>query len=412
LAVLVVALAVRPAVAAPARSAQGWLELALTASQTVSFMGTKEVIVWSDGGAAASTVHVARLAPKGLRLDYRPTADRPRRIVIDDGRRHWQYEPQARLALLSPSTRDEAEAFLGAHLPLLRSNYTPRVVRRDQIAGRPAVLLVLTAVRGARPHLRLWVDEEYGLVLRSERYRTDNRLAEVATFRHITFRPPPPTLFRFSPARGVQVRRAAAPTSVTLEDLSLKAGFPPVAPRSLPEGFILYRVRLGESGGRPLAIFQYTDGLATLTLFERQATPRARDVLPAGRRLRLDGGEGTLRQIGSTTILQWSAGGVSFALTGEADAAELLRIAAALGVGRPPGRLDRVAFWIGRLWGRLAGMLGRVDAFWSQSGRTSWGRGEGTDPLPPVDKASDLRNSASSGLRAGYRAETTVRLVA
>lgn len=371
LAVLVVALAVRPAVAAPARSAQDWLELALTASQIVSFMGTKEVIVWSDHGAAASSVHVARLAPKGLRLDYRPTADRPRRIVIDDGRRHWQYEPRARLALLSPSTRDEAEAFLGAHLTLLRSNYTPRVVRRDQIAGRPAVLLVLTAVRGARPHLRLWVDEEHGLVLRSERYRADNRLAEVATFRHITFRPPPPALFRFSPPRGVEVRRAAAPTSLTLADLLRKAGFSVAAPRSLPHGFVLDRVCLGESEGRPLAILQYTDGLATLTLFERQATRRALDILQAGRRIRLNGGEGTLRQIGSTAVLQWSAGGVSFALTGEVDVAELVRIAAALGVGRAPGRVDRVTFWIGRLWERLAGVLGRPDASWSPSGRTS-----------------------------------------
>lgn len=357
--VLLLLLVAVPATAAPAPSDQAWLVSAVAAHSKISFTGTKEVILWSDRGAEASTVEVARLAPTRLRLEYLPTTGRHRRIVIDDGHRRWQYEPASRLALLSASSADEDDGVSGNRLRLLQTNYGTTLVGRGLVAGRPTVILAIRPRVGARPSLRLWVDEATAVILRSERYHVDDRLAEVATFSRIEFREPPEGLFQFAPPAGVTVRQIPFSTPLTLRELAGRVGFVPVAPERLPDGFLLDRVRLDGAATLPVAALQYTDGLATLTLFQRRAVPGARHTLESGRAVPLADGEASVGQIGDVNILHWQTRGLNLTLMGEVTAGELAKIATSLGVDGPPGRVVRVKVWVALLWKRLATLISR-----------------------------------------------------
>ncbi len=357
--VILLALAMAPAAVAAAPSDETWLVSAVSAPRRVSYVGTKEIVLWSDRGTQASMVDVAHRAPAALRLEYRPTVRRHRRIVIDDGRQRWYYEPTTRLVLISTSSAEGDDAVSAGRLRLLLNNYAATVVGRDSVAGRPAVVVTVRPRIGRRPWLRLWLDEATALILRSEHYHADGRLSEMATFTRIDFREPEPGLFRFTPPAGVTVRQVRPTAAATLADLPGRVGFVPVAPQRLPEGFILDRVRLGGTAALPVAVLQYTDGLAALTLFQRRADPGARHTLPSGRLVSVGAGEATLANLGSASVLHWQNGEVVLTLLGELLSEDLTAIATGIGVEPPPGRLARLGSWMTLLWHRLAAIFAR-----------------------------------------------------
>ena len=357
--VALLGLAMAPAAVAAAPSEETWLVSAVSAPRRVSFVGTKEVVFWSDRGAEASTVEMAHRAPGAVRLEYRPTVGRHRRLVIDDGRQRWQYEPATRLVLVAVSSGEDDEALSAGRFRLLLNNYAATVAGRDSVAGRPAVVLTVRPRAGRRPWLRLWLDEATALILRSEHYHADGRLSEMATFTRIDFREPEPGLFLFTPPAGVTVRHVRPTAAATLADLPERVGFVPGAPQRLPEGFILDRVRLGGTAALPVAVLQYTDGLAALTLFQRRADSGARHTLPSGRLVRVGAGEATLGSRGSASVLHWQNGGVVLTLLGELSSEDLTAIATAIGVEPPPGRLARLGSWMTLLWHRLAAIFAR-----------------------------------------------------
>jgi negative regulator of sigma E activity len=350
-------LAAAPAVGAERSPAETWLLSAAMAPRRVSFTGVKDVILWSEAGAQGSTVEVAHRAPTGVRLTYRSTVGRAQRIVVDDGRRRWQYEPSAHVALISPSITEEDVPLSARRLGLLLANYRPAIVGREPVAGRVAVALTVRPRTDARPWLKLWVDEATGLVLRTELYHANGRLAEASAFTRIGFVSPPESLFQFRPPAGVTVRAGAASTPVGLPDLARRVGFTPIALERLPDGFVLDRVRLAGSGA-PVAVMQYTDGLATLTLFQRPVISGARSSLPAGRPIPLGTGAAEWRRFDGTNVLHWQRNGLALTLVGEVPAAELTRIAVRIGVDGPPRLLSRLRYWLVLLWERLTAAVG------------------------------------------------------
>ncbi|MDR7534395.1 MAG: sigma-E factor regulatory protein RseB domain-containing protein [Armatimonadota bacterium] len=354
---LIVLLALGAALAAPVGaqppSGEQWLAAAVAALPRVSFTGTKVVMAWTDRGAEASTVVTARRAPNGLRLEYPPTASRKRRIVIDDGHRRWQYEPGAKLALLSPSALAGDGVLSGDHLPLLLANYTAAVVGEERVAGRPAVVIAVRPRTSDRVALRIWLDRETFLVLRSEGYHADGRMAQAAAFTEIRYQEPPAQLFAFTPPPGVEVRRLPWNPPVAIHDLARRVRFHPIAPPRLAGGFVLDRAFLSRSHAVPVAVLHYTDGLVTLSFFQQKGVEGARRSLDRGKPIAVAEGMGSVRQVGGLTMLQWRARGLDLTLAGDLSPAELVSIASTIGVDAPPGVVARLTFWAKALLQRL-----------------------------------------------------------
>lgn len=349
-----VALGLLTAVASPAagqtRRTDAWLQRAARAPAAVSYQGTKVVMLWSGSQTAASTVHVDHLAPDRYRLEYGPTPGRSRRLVIDDGKTRWQYEPAARLAIrsASPTLGDDGVAL--DRLSLLRANYTITLAGEDRVAGRDAVVIAVRPRAGARPALVLWLDRDTGLVLRSERRHADGSLAQVAAFTSIEYRDPPADRFAFAPPRGITVRALPSGEPLRVADVAPRMGFQPIAPAALPGGFVLDRVLASGSSATGVAVMQYTDGLAALSLFEHRAIEGARRILRPASPAPVADRRVAARQIGDMAVIHWQVRGVDMTLTGDLAPEHLERIAQRLGIEEPPGRVARLKFWLASLW--------------------------------------------------------------
>jgi len=327
-----------------------WLDRAALAPASVSYRGTKVVMLWSSTGAAASTVQVEHRAPARYRLDYVPTPGRPRRLVIDDGKTRWQYEPAARLALRSPSPTPGDESLPVNRVSLLRANYTLTITGDDRVAGRDVVVIAVRPRTEPRPTLVLWLDRDTGLVLRSERHHADGSLAQAAAFTEIEYQEPPADRFTFSPPRGVGVRGLSSSEPLRTEEIASRMGFHPIVPRELPGGFVLDRVLTSGSHASGVAVMQYTDGVATLSLFEHRAIEGARRTLRPAPNVPVADSRLTARQVGDVAILHWQVRGVDMTLTGELAPEHLERIAERLGVEDSPGRVARLKFWLASFW--------------------------------------------------------------
>ncbi len=327
-----------------------WLDRAALAPASVSYRGTKVVMLWSSTGAEASTVQVDHLAPARYRLEYVPTPGRPRRLVIDDGKARWQYEPAAHLALQSPSPMSGDDGLPANRLSLLRTNYTLTITGDDRVAGRDAVVIAVRPRSEPRPTLLLWLDKETGLVLRSERRHADGSLAQAAAFTEIQYQEPPADRFTFTPSRGINVRHLSSSEPLRADEIASRMGFQPIVPTELSGGFILDRVMASGSHASRVAVLQYTDGLVTISLFEHRAIEGARRTLRPAANVPMADGRLTARQVGDVAILHWQVRGVDMTLTGELSPERLERIAARLGVEDMPGRVARLKFWLASFW--------------------------------------------------------------
>lgn len=352
-ALLALIAALAPPVEAQPQSAEQWLAAAVSALPRVSFTGTKVVMVWTDRGADGSAVAIARRAPNALRLEYPATVSRKRRIVIDDGHRRWQYEPGAKLALLSRSALAGDDVLPGNHLPLLLANYTAAVVGEERVAGRLAVVIAVRPRVQDRAALKLWLDRETSLVLRSESYHADGRMAQAATFSEVHYREPPAQLFTFTPPPGVEVRRLHWDQPVKTHELARRVHFQPIAPPRLANGFVIDLASLSRSHALPMAVLHYTDGLVTLSFFQQKGVEGTRHALERGNPIAVGEGTGSVRQVGGVAILHWRARGLDLALAGDVSPGELVRIASTIGIDAPPGVVARLKFWVKAFLHRL-----------------------------------------------------------
>ena len=105
------------------------------------------------------------------------------------------------------------------------------------------------------------------------------------------------------------------------------AGFKPVNPRYLPEGFKIIGAENSTFRGLKNLHLLYSDGIRTLSLFENNsdAEPDFGGVKPSA--TRFEGHDAQYVKDGPTTLLTWREKGLAFALIGDLDLKKLTAIA-------------------------------------------------------------------------------------
>ncbi|MHB0935778.1 MAG: hypothetical protein ACYC6A_05260 [Armatimonadota bacterium] len=162
-----------------------------------------------------------------------------------DGKRAW-YSAKDKQESAVPSAKGPTAALHG------------RVTGISTVAGRPAVLL---SVHSRSVKKLLAVDRETGVVLSMRTMFGDKRVSEMV-LEKIEYRAVEPT--KQAPDAEPVL------TAATLQQLSKLLGQPVLQPGSVPRGMTLegtYR-DLCPCCNTDMAVLRYTDGLATLTLFE------------------------------------------------------------------------------------------------------------------------------------------------
>ena len=359
----------RAALAAPAFGAPGeaepirWLQDAALAPRSVSYAGTKTVTVWAQT-VRASEVRIYHQAPDHTRLEYLAAGDQPERVVVINGGRQIEFVPGRGRYVEGPAPQTDEDALIRQFLPQLAQNYEVRFAGEERVAGRPARIVDIQGRLPGRPRLRLWIDVETRLILRLERYGPGGALRETSAFLSVQLTPVlSGDLFIVSPPAGAQVQtRASQPPqgALTIEEISRRVGFIPQLPAYLPPGYQFIRSNVAMIRDTPTAAFVFSDGVATITLFESRG---AQVGAAGGQPVRIGASDGTVQARGLATVVHWNTNGISMTLVGDVASTELLRVgrsvppAGSSVAPEVPSGTAASQSWAGRTFGWLRAAL-------------------------------------------------------
>lgn len=157
-------------------------------------------------------------------------------------------------------------------LDLLLTNYDVDIERTEFVAGRAAKRVVIRPIRANRSGCTLWVDRETSVLLKME---TPDRtiVTETIVFeaKPVEARPREDRHSHYHEARGrFEPRREGKPEHRELqeESLSRAVSFPVALPSWLPAGFKFHKAGSMKWGSQESVYVLYTDGLATISMFE------------------------------------------------------------------------------------------------------------------------------------------------
>jgi len=237
---------------------------AYSAEKSAVYTGTLSNSVFLRGQAERSSVTMYRLRDKS-RMDY-TSGPMLGSVVIDNG------SSVCRLDKLSQTVYVAAPPPSPDNVKLLLTNYNAVPLGTESVAGRKAHIIRLEPRMPGNPKAKLWIDTASGIVLQNERYLHNGKLATRSVFTTIKFASTLPASLFSLPKQWKTVRIDADTPSVTASKLRGEVGFDPLKPSYLPRGYAFYgHFKRYTGSGKPAAVLKYTDGLNSITVFERMS---------------------------------------------------------------------------------------------------------------------------------------------
>jgi outer membrane lipoprotein-sorting protein len=335
-AVLLAALLALPAARALAQE----MEILLPVSAPTAYRGRKVVIDFTHRGPQVTSMSVLCQPGGRERREMHAT----RGVLVIDGETAWQYLPERGVVLKRPARGEGGEVLRPEQLQRALSSYSVRVVPSERIAGRRSRALEFTPRQeGSRPRRLVWIDEETGLILRTEIYGTDQRLSWLSVFEELEYHPAlDEAAFRMQVPAGVRVVESGDEPCLEPAEAERLAGLPVAMPAYLPEGFVkqCIRARRRRDYGEVQVVFG--DGLSLLSLF---ASTSFREPAPgevSAPAVAIGHSTGRWHDLGLVTGISWRAPWAHLALLGELSREQLHKIAGSVRVGAElssfPGR--------------------------------------------------------------------------
>lgn len=239
------------------------LREAQDAEQKLCFRATVNTATFGGAGPASSQVVVSR-KPGAGRWEYQSAALRGL-VVIEKGSDVIRLDPVRKVA-----TVERAHAGAAA-LDLLLKNHDVTAEKAEDVAGRVADVLAVRQRQGNRLAKKVWVDRETALIVRSESYDSDGKLASLTVYDRIEWNPKLDDSLFEVPAGWQRVGADDDRERHWQRDaLSKEVGFEVREPSYVPagytlDGFHLFRCRRGI----PSAHLRYVDGLKSISIFEQ-----------------------------------------------------------------------------------------------------------------------------------------------
>jgi len=197
------------------------------------------------------------------------------------------------------------------------------------IADRKVDVVDLVSRYTGERAMRLWIDAQTHVVLGKEAYHSDGSLAWRMRYDDIRYTDGiPAAIFAATAPTGYQtVQGRSYQRPQMLPGTVPDAGFKPIKPRYLPDGFTLIAGDVSQVKGIRNLHLIYSDGIRTLSLFEN-ATDRAIDFTGMkALRTKFEDHDAQYVHDGPTTLLAWRERGLAFALVGDLELKELTQIA-------------------------------------------------------------------------------------
>ena len=326
-----VAIAVALALAAtPPDAATTLLRQSMAAPRSVSYVGQLETIRFSSNRANATIVRIEHLAPSMTRRWYLAPESLYGDYIITRGDANYEFDVKRSRVLVSHNPLLDDQVAADSSLARVLTNYQPLLARGEIIAGRSTNSLLLVNKFTGERVMRLWLDTQTHLVLKKEEYHGNGAVASQTRFEELRYTGSiPADVFATAPPAGysrVTGRDFAMPSSDILRVIH-QAGFTPVTPKDLPQGFSLTSGDATTVNSVRTLHLTYSDGLRTISLFENATGAAADFGSLRPQTTTFEGHDAQFVEDGPTTLLTWKEKGLYFALVGDLLRNELVAIA-------------------------------------------------------------------------------------
>jgi len=289
------------------------------------YRGRKVVIEFTSRGPRVTSLSI--LCQPGGRERRELLATRG--VQVLDGEHSWQYFPERDIVIKRPARAEGGEILGPEQLRRALASYSVRLMPSGPIAGRRSRAIEFTPrLAGSRPRRVVWVDAATALILRTEVYGTNNRLAWLAVFEELEYRPSfDATAFMRPGPPDVTVVETGAEACLEPDAAERLAGLSLALPAYLPAGFDrqCIRARRQRDYGEIQVIFG--DGLSLLSLFESTSFRESAADTGSGPLVAVGHAAGRWHDLGLVTGISWRAPGGHMALLGELSRSEMHKIA-------------------------------------------------------------------------------------
>jgi len=316
--------------AGPANAPRALIREAIDAPYHVSYIGQEQVTRWGPATADSTIVRVEHKAPDRYRRTYLAPESLYGEYIITRGAESDTFEPAQSRVIRTANPAIENAGALSDNTTLIEQNYTPVLGPNQTVAGRPAITIALVNRYTGERLMRLWIDAQTHVILGKESYHRDGSLAARVRFDEIRYVDAfPESLFSLAvPAgyRSVQGRTYGSPSGDIGKAIAA-AGFSPIGPKYLPDGFSIVGADTSEPKSIKSLHLLYSDGLRNLSLFENNRAAAADFGSLTSTTVSFEGHEARYVKQGPTTLLAWHEHELAFALVGDLDVKELVEIA-------------------------------------------------------------------------------------
>ena len=306
------------------------LRQAMDAPRAVSYVGQLETVRFSSNRANATIVRIWHLAPSMTRRWYLAPEALYNDYIITRGSSSYQFDTKRSEVKISHNPVLDDQVAAEDSLNRVLTNYRASVARGEIIAGRQTTSLILVNKYTGERVMRLWLDTQTHLVLKKEEYHGNGAVASETRFEELRYTSAIPVAM-FStetPSGFIQVAgRDYAMPSADIDRVIHAAGFTPIKPTNLPQGFALISGDATTVNGVRTLHLTYSDGLRTLSLFENATGAAADFGAFRPQMVQFEGHDAQYVEDGPTTLLTWKEHGLYFALVGDLLRTELVEIA-------------------------------------------------------------------------------------
>jgi outer membrane lipoprotein-sorting protein len=314
----------------PQEEAARLLRASMAAPQSISYVGQLQTIHFSSSRAAATIVRVEHLAPDRTRKWYLAPESLYGDYTVTRGITTYQFDTKHSRIVTSRNPSLENQVAALDSLGLINQNYRAELGGEETIAGRKTVSVLLINKYTGERAVRVWIDEQTYLVLKKEQYRGNGAVAAQSRFEELRYTASiPPDIFSTAvPAGYAEVAgRDYASPSTDLERVVKDAGFKPIIPKFLPEGFVLVSGDVATVNNVKELHFLYADGLRSLSLFENAVGAAADFGKLKPQPVHFEDHDGQYVEDGPTTLLVWKEHSLYFALVSDLALRDLIEIA-------------------------------------------------------------------------------------
>ena len=211
---------------------------------------------------------VTHRPPTDYRVDYLEQPAGEERHVILSGDRLMEWDEDLKVRLREREADDTLGLLLTLdYLQRLEENYEIRADRGPKVAGRATYAVRVVPRYKGRPAVQVWVDQQWGVPLKMERYDYMGRLGIRMEYSRITFGGEfGDALFEAPPDAEIREGRSSPVYRSPEEFYAAEQQLVPVA-TVLPKGFRFVEARPTRYNRKPAVQTFYTDGYADFSLF-------------------------------------------------------------------------------------------------------------------------------------------------